>query len=186
MDALEPPASSPADAPNRRRSGRTVKQPILYQADPKISIPTNGTAKRKRAQRAESEVQDAEEDMDDEGSDEDSEPEEMKASKRKAKKAPRKPAAKKIKTAPPGGLTLAMRPAPNGVKKPSKPKPRKARPGVTMASGAEGTGLYGTLVSIMKQSELTCAQPKYFSRAVRPMILLPAGWTATSSTMPMQ
>ena len=145
MNATEPAPSSPTDAPNRRRSGRTVKQPVLYQEDPNISISTNGTAKRKRAPRASAAEQDAEEESEDEDLSDDDEPVEdhTKAGKKKAKKAPRKPAAKKVKTAQSEALTLAMRPAPNGIKKPSKPRSKQQRAKVTMPGGAEGTGLYG-------------------------------------------
>ena len=150
MDTSKPIASSPTeDATNRRRSGRTVKQPVLYQEDPNISIQTNGAPKRKRAQHVNSKNQN-EDGSGNEDSDDDEvlseEDEEVTELKKKAKKAPRKPATKKVKTAQTDGLTLAIRPAVNGVKKPSKPRPKKPRAKVTMPSGAEGTGLYGMQV----------------------------------------
>ena len=142
MDTLE--ASSPADATSRRRSGRTVKQPVLYQEDPNISTPTNGAPKRKRAQHVGTENQNEEDGSGNEDSD-DGVPgeEEVAEPKKKPRKAPR--AAKKAKTAQPESLTLAIRPAVNGARRPSKPKPKpkKPRAKVTMLGGTEGTGLYG-------------------------------------------
>ena len=149
MDTSKPVASSPAeDATNRRRSGRTVKQPVLYQEDPNISTPTNGAPpKRKRAQRVDTGNQNEEDETGNENSDDGVlSDEEVLELKKKAKKAPRKPATKRVKTAQTDGLTLAIRPAVNGVKKPSKPKPKKPRAKVTMPGGAEGTGLYGMQV----------------------------------------
>ena len=148
MNATESAVSSPADATNRRRSGRTVKQPVLYQEDPNISISTNGVAKRKRAQRVDEEGQNTEEDDENGASSDDGEPgeDELRANKKKAKKGPRKPAAKRVKTAQSEAVTLAMRPAPNGVKKSSKSKPEKQRARVSM-SGSDGTGLYGKVAT---------------------------------------
>ena len=156
MNGSEQADSSPGDAISRRRSGRTVKQPVLFQDDPNVSITTNGGSKRKRAQRVETNNQGEEEDQENEDSDDEDEHAEevLKATKKRATKAPRKPAAKKAKTAQPGNLTLAYRPAVNGAGKPSKSRSRKSRAKGTTSSGAEGTGLYGMRVLLC----LTCVK----------------------------
>ena len=161
MDASDPPASSPTpDAPNRRRSGRVISKPVLYQQDPNIATVANGSSKRKRAQRVDDEeredgdmAEDGDESMDDDDADAE---EELKPKKRKAKaKQPsRKPAAKKAKTAQSEGIQLAMRLAVNGAKKPSKPRPKKSRSKVIM-QGAEGTGLYGRPIEPTNRIALT-------------------------------
>ena len=145
MSALDPATSSPADATNRRRSGRIVQKPLLYSKDPKIATPTNGVAKRKRAERVDGESQESEDEVEDEASSEDEPTEEtLNERKKKAKKAPsRKPATKRVKTTRPESMKLAMRPAVNGTKKASKPRSKKPRARVTMPAGEEATGLYG-------------------------------------------
>lgn len=138
---LSDPGSS--NAINRRKSGRAVKKPELFQDDP--ATLSAGSAKRKRADRAGGE----DEDMGDDASDEDSvdesdgvaDEEELKERRRRsrrAKKVQSKPVAKKPKTVN-GMGKLAIRPAPNGVKKAPRPKKSHPRP-----SAAEETdGLYG-------------------------------------------
>ena len=72
--------------------------------------------------------------------------EELKEKRRRAprvKKAQSKPATKKPKTTTVGTTKLVMRPATNGVKKPSKPRNRSAKKNTT---DEEGSGLYGKRV----------------------------------------
>lgn len=128
------PATPATDATNRRKSGRVSHKPVLFQQDPNISAVINGTGKRKRGAQAVNinlDVSPAEESSDDEGDGEPDE-EELKERKRKAPKGKaiqKKPAAKKPKMADNTPTKLAMRPASNGVNKPTKGKQpvRKAK-----------------------------------------------------------
>ena len=144
MDVSNVGTAPSTDAPNRRKSGRAIHKPVLYQEDPNVSITTNGSAKRKREERV---AADAGEEMGHETSSngEESEPdeEELKENRRrkpKAKKVLTKPAAKKPKTAKDDAVKLAMRPVTNGVKKASKPRKPRARVSVRVE---EASGLYG-------------------------------------------
>ena len=145
---LSDPGSS--HAIYRRKSGRAVKKPDLLQEDP--STHNNNNGKRKRVDRAEGEDDDIEDDASGEDSvgesDGEADEEELKEKRRKASKAKKgqsKPAAKKSKTVN-GMGNLAIRPAPNGVKKAPRAKKPRAR-----ESAAEVTdGLYGMLVRSMR------------------------------------
>ena len=134
------------DSTNRRKSGRPKQQPVLLQQDPNANI---GSVKRKRAElRNEVDDPDRENVSEDEESLEDSEgeadEEELKEKRKKTrtKKLSSKPAAKKARLSNNSTTKLAVRPATNGVKKPSKPRKPRAR--VTSATEEDGTGLYGT------------------------------------------
>jgi cohesin complex subunit SA-1/2 len=137
--------STPGDATNRRKSGRAIQKPVLYQEDPRVAPGSNGSAKRKRPDR----VNDDAEDVTDESSTEEQEEsdpdeEELKEQRRRARNKPsqKKPAAKKPKRNDDSEhVALAMRPAANGVKRSVKSKkPARAR-----VTGPEmgGQGLYG-------------------------------------------
>lgn len=148
MEMSDPPSSSAAaqDAPNRRKSGRAIHKPVLYQGDPNVSISTNGSAKRKRPEKT---AVDAEDDLGDEsssgGNESDPDEEELKEKRRRAgkgKKTLNKPAAKKPKMTKDDPLKLAMRPATNGVKKPSKPRKPRAKVNVPAGEGGESNRLY--------------------------------------------
>lgn len=144
MELSDPVTPAPVDAPNRRKSGRAIQKPVLYQPAPDISV-ANGSGKRKRTVPAEVEM-----DMDSMGEEtssegDESEPdeEELKEQRRRAKKGTktqRKPAVKKPKTAAGEPTKLVMRPATNGAKKQSRAKKPSARQNV---GEDEGTGLYG-------------------------------------------
>ncbi|KAI9870937.1 MAG: hypothetical protein M1830_003611, partial [Pleopsidium flavum] len=137
MELSDPDSSH---ATNRRKSGRAVKKPDFFQEDP--TTPSTNSAKRKRPDRAAEEDENVGEDASGEESVEESDgeadEEELKEKRRrasKAKKGQNKPAAKKPKTL--NGLgKLALRPAPNGVKKASKP--RKAPPRQSAAEEVDG------------------------------------------------
>ena len=105
---------------------------MLYQEDPDISTHTNGSSKRKRAEHVH---EDDEEQEDSQDSEEESEDERPKKTKGKAKA--RKPANKKPKTAR-VGMKLAMRPAVNGSRQPSRAK--KSHPHI---AEIEDGSLYG-------------------------------------------
>ena len=132
------------DATNRRKSGRVRQAPVLLSKDPNISQNNGNAGKRKRTQLRGGDLPDASDEEEDEDIDEgesDPDEEELKERRRKAsKKATSKPAPKKPKTAGPGTTKLAVRPAANGVGKPSKAQRSKARP--TGAAAGDGTGLY--------------------------------------------
>lgn len=143
MELSDPGSSHAID---RRKSGRAVKKPDFFQED--ASTHSNSSAKRKRADRAE-----GEEDMGHDASGEDSvddsdgeaDEEELKEKRRrapKAKKVQNKPAAKKPKTVN-GMGKLAIRPAPNGVKKAARPK-KQTR--VRQSAVEDADGLYGVLI----------------------------------------
>ena len=129
---------------NRRKSGRIRQKPVLINKDPNIAHISSSGAKRKRADTVREEVEELSDD--EESSPDESDPDEgeLKERRRKAnrsKRASTKPVTKKPKAGP--GLTtnLVVRPAVNGVKKPSKPKQARARPVKNAAD--DGTGLYG-------------------------------------------
>ena len=146
MEASDPATS---DATSRRRSGRVKSKPVLLHQDPNLPVASSSGGKRKRIDDAETEGE-AEPDGDSSSSDEsesDPDEEELKEQRRKARKpktARPKPAAKKPKTATNAFHSLPIRPATNGVKKPAKPRPRKApsRP-PKVASVEDEDGLYG-------------------------------------------
>ncbi|MCJ1477261.1 hypothetical protein MMC13_005932 [Lambiella insularis] len=148
MELSDPVTPATWDAPNRRKSGRTVQKPVsVYQPDSNVSINSSGSGKRKRA-----EAVDIDTDADPLGvetsSDEnESEPdeEELKEQRQRASKGKRvqsKPAAKKPKIAAAGTMSLAMRPAINGAKKISKP--RKPRAKKSTSDNGE-TGIYAEI-----------------------------------------
>lgn len=142
---LSDPGSS--HAINRRKSGRAVKKPDFFQED--ASTHSNSSAKRKRADRAEGEDEDMGHDASGEDSVDDSDgqadEEELKEKRRRAPKAKivqGKPVAKKPKTVN-GMGKLAIRPAPNGVKKAARPK-KQTR--VRQSAVEDADGLYGMLL----------------------------------------
>lgn len=144
MELSDPVTPAPADAPNRRKSGRAIQKPVLYQPAPDTSV-ANGSGKRKRGAPVEPEleVDSMDEQTSSEGDESEPDEEELKEQRRRAKKASkpqRKPAVKKPKTAAGETTKLVMRPATNGAKKPSRSKKPSAKQDVT---ADEGTGLYG-------------------------------------------
>ena len=148
MEASDPATS---DATNRRRSGRVKSKPVLLQQDPNLPVAASGAGKRKRVDDAETEGEaDLEDDLSStDESESDPDEEELKEQRRKATKskaARSKPAAKKPKTAAHAFQSLPIRPATNGVKKPAKPRSRKApsRPHEVASVEDEG-GLYGQI-----------------------------------------
>ena len=145
MEVSEPSPQPSTDATNRRKSGRAVQKPVLYQEDPRVSLSVNGSTKRKRSDGVPEGDDDANEESS--GPEDESEPdeEELKEQRRRAKKPAqaKKPAAKKPKRSGEPGVTLAMRPATNGVKKASKARKPRTRIAGTNVADAEGTGLYG-------------------------------------------
>ncbi|KAL9594067.1 MAG: hypothetical protein Q9219_007232 [cf. Caloplaca sp. 3 TL-2023] len=147
-DAATPqPSSSPGDATAKRKSGRVKHKPVLLQSDP--NIPSTGGGKRKRAADLEEiDVDNSNGDeSDDDESDGDPDEEELKEKRRKSrsKKPSSKPAAKKTKTTQPKSMSLPVRSAANGVKKPSKPRRPRPKPDTVMAE--EGTGLFAEVFS---------------------------------------
>ncbi|KAI4234351.1 MAG: hypothetical protein L6R40_006772 [Gallowayella cf. fulva] len=143
-DPNTPPPSSTPNDPTRRKSGRVKHKPVLLQTDPNASISSYSSAKRKRADTPED--NDANGPVSEESSinesDGDPDEEEMKEKRRKSrsKRASAKPAAKKPKTAKMQTTSLPVRPAVNGIKKPSKP--RRPRPQSNAAIADEGAGLF--------------------------------------------
>lgn len=137
------------DATNRRRSGRTKQQPVLYQKDPNIPYSSSGGEKRKRvASRGDDVVERVDDSEDDSGSDGgDSGPgeEELKERRKRAPQARKpsvRPAAKKPRTSAAMTTKLPVRPATNGFKKPAKPRKSRARPSAAVLD--EDGGLYGS------------------------------------------
>ena len=133
---------------NRRKSGRARQKPVLLNKDPNVSQVSSGSsAKRKLADlRGIGEEDFSDVDSGDETSPEESDPdeEELKEQRKKAsraKKALTKSAPKRAKTGPALTTKLAVRPAVNRVKKPSKSQKPRARPAKNVAD--DGTGLYG-------------------------------------------
>lgn len=143
---LSDPGSS--HAINRRKSGRAVKKPDFFQED--ASTHSNYTGKRKRVDGAEAEDEDMVGDASADGSVDESDgqadEEELKEKRRtapKAKKVLSKPAAKRPKTVN-GMGKLAIRPAPNGVKK-AAPRPKK-QPRARQSAVQDADGLYGMFI----------------------------------------
>ena len=144
MERSDPTISTPVDATSRRKSGRAIHKPVLYQPAPDTSV-ANGSGKRKRAAPAEMEidVDSMGEETQSEGEDSEPDEEELKEQRRRAKnatKTQRKPAAKKPKTTSGETTKLVMRPATNGTKRPSRAKKPSAR---QVVADNEETGLYG-------------------------------------------
>ena len=152
MQSSDPATPANMNATGRRKSGRAIQKPVLYQPDPNISINDSTSVKRKRARNDETEedvdLVDAESSLDEEESEPDEE--ELKEQRRRAareRKVPSKPATKRARTTEDGSVKLAMRPATNGTKKASKPKAARARKKtVTMR---EEDDLYGTYDSFV-------------------------------------
>ncbi|KAL8698253.1 MAG: hypothetical protein Q9201_006672 [Fulgogasparrea decipioides] len=149
--ALSDPAtphasSSPNDATTRRKSGRVKQKPVLLQSDPN-ALMANSRGKRKRTASYEAhdgnDLESGESSPDESDGDPDEEELKEKRRKSRAKKASAKPAAKKPKTGRPKTTTLPVRPAVNGVKKPSKPRQPRARPNPAIADDA--TGLFSEI-----------------------------------------
>ncbi|KZF26543.1 hypothetical protein L228DRAFT_235598 [Xylona heveae TC161] len=136
MELSDPatPESSTPEASLRRRSGRVVKQPQRLSASQ--AAKQAGRAKRKRTEREggdeiEEDGTEPSEDESDESDEVESEPDEEELKERRRAKArskkaaaAAKPAAKKPKTTNGVGPSLAMRPAPKGIRKPRKPRAR--------------------------------------------------------------
>lgn len=148
MDLSDPAtphaSSSPNDATSTRRSGRVKHKPVLLQTDPNASLLANGTGKRKRDANLEEDDVDIigseSSDLDESNGDPDEEELKEKRRKSRSKKPVTKPAAKKPKTGAPNTTSLPVRPATNGVKKPSKPRQTRAKPSAVIDD--EGTGLF--------------------------------------------
>ena len=145
MELSDPDTPATMDATNRRKSARSVQKPTSYQQDQFVSNASAGSGKRKRGDVTDVDI-DADPLGDETSSDEnesDPDEEELKEQRRRAPKAKRaqtKPAAKKPKTAGPATTSLAMRPARNGVKKPTKARKPRAKQNAT---DPDETGLYG-------------------------------------------
>lgn len=132
---------------NRRKSGRAIRKPVLLNKDPNIPQVSGGNSgKRKRVDVPIQDVVDSSApESDDQVSEDESDPdeEELKERRRKASKtnkAPSKSVAKKPRTGPALTTNLAVRPAPNGVKKHARPKQPRARP--VRNAEDHATGLY--------------------------------------------
>ena len=143
MEASPQPAASSADA-NRRKSGRAVQKPARFQQDADLPVVTNGSSKRKRAERV---AQDDDNALGSEPSSEepesDPDAEEIKEKRRRVAKTSKvraKPAAKKPK-ANGDAVKLAMRPMTNGIKKPAKPRKPATRKNVPQALGSDLFGV---------------------------------------------
>ena len=144
---LSDPVTPDADATNRRKSGRAKQRTVFYQQDPNLSIVSNGSGKRKRAEPVDVEENgdSAEEESSGEESDGDPDEEELKERRRKSSKAKTgrtRPAAKKQRSANNTTTKLVMRPASNGIKKVPKPKKPPVQKNVGDDSH-EDAGLYG-------------------------------------------
>ena len=154
--ATPDPTTTNNNATNRRKSTRTKQKPILLQEDPYVSNVSNGSTKRKRAETRDEDSADQEDIVDESSMDEsdgDPDEEELKEKRRRApkpKKPSSKPVAKKPKTTNAPTTKLAVRPATNGAK--NAPKPKKARARSNTATSAIGTGLYGTLESMISSA----------------------------------
>ena len=147
MQSSDPATPASMNATGRRKSGRAIQKPVLYQQDPNISINDSISGKRKRARNDETEedvdLVDAESSLDEEESDPDEE--ELKEQRRRVareRKVLSKPATKRARPREDGSVKLAMRPATNGTKKASKPKAARGRR-KAVTTGIEDD-LYGT------------------------------------------
>ncbi|KAL8916362.1 MAG: hypothetical protein Q9208_008552 [Pyrenodesmia sp. 3 TL-2023] len=153
MDLSDPAtpqaSSSPNDATSTRRSGRVKHKPVLLQTGPNTSLLSNGSGKRKRDANLEEDDVDiiGSESSDLDESDGDPDEEELKEKRRKSrsKKPVTKPAAKRPKTGVSKTTSLPVRPATNGVKKPSKRLQPRAKP--TAIIDDDETGLFSELFS---------------------------------------
>ena len=153
MQSSDPATPASTNATGRRKSGRAIQKPTLYQQDPNISINNSAGGKRKRARNDETEedvdLVDAESSLDDEESEPDEE--ELKEKRRRAvreRKVQSKPATKRAKTRADGPVKLAMRPATNGKKKVSKPKAARAKKKTVATSEDDLYGTYDSFVTL--------------------------------------
>lgn len=174
MDLSDPAtpqaSSSPNGATSTRRSGRAKHKPVLLQTDPNASIVANGSGKRKRDANSEEVdvdiVGSESSDLDESNGDPDEEELKEKRRKSRSKKPTTRPAAKKPKTAVSKTTSLPVRPATNGVKKPSKPRQPRAKP--TAVIDDDGTGLFCklTYASLLVDTRLlTClSSPDFLTR----------------------
>lgn len=185
--ATPQPSSSPNDATDRRKSGRVKHKPVLLQSDPNAMI-GSVSGKRKRASivdQPDADDSESEESSPDE-SDGDPDEEELKEKRRKGRprKTSAKPVAKKSKTTQPKTTTLPVRPATNGVKKPSKPRQPRARPNAAFAENS--TGLFGELRSYPRN---LCTdvyfQPRSSPKVTPSTQLQPNGSRDMTNTMQM-
>ena len=170
MQYSEPSTPATMDATNRRKSGRAVQKPVLYQQDPNLSIASSGSGKRKRGHDVGGDDVNDEEPLAEESSpdEEDSEPdeEELKEQRKRAargKKTQSRPATKKAKTGGNGTVKLAMRPATNGIRRATKPKAARARKKI---GGFDDDSLYGNNFALetVRCLSTDLVQPKYFPR----------------------
>lgn len=169
---MEGTVSPEPDAQSRRKSGRVVQKPVLFQEDPDVPGTANPSTKRKRGSAqglpgtngaGEDDAPDTEGSDDDAEEDDGSEPdEEQRARQRRrarTKKSKSKPAAKKPKVAQDGPVELTIRPAPNGVKKASKPRKPRAKPARRSGSDVDaGSGLYNEVFAQGKSSDEVATQ----------------------------
>ncbi|MCJ1396812.1 hypothetical protein MMC11_000002 [Xylographa trunciseda] len=160
MELSDPATPATTDAPNRRKSARSVQKPISYQQDLNASIGGTGSGKRKRGETTDVDI-DADPLGDETSSDEnesDPDEEELKEQRRRAPKVKRvqdKPVAKKPKNTRAPTTSLAMRPATNGVKKPSKPRKPRAKQNTT---DPDETGLYADVFSQGQSTDEVAAE----------------------------
>ena len=159
MEASDPATpNSTNDETSRRKSGRVKQKPQVYQEDLDLSQ-ANGSysGKRKRSTlrggSADDALDDKSEESNEEASDGDPDEEELRERRRRPrnKKPLTKPAPKKPRTAGASSTTLPVRPAVNGVKKPSKPKRAQASRIVGAEAEDDGHGLYCKLHTDMAE-----------------------------------
>ena len=140
------PEGGTNNATNRRKSGREKKERVLYQQDPNVSIVSNGSGKRKRAdarqiQEASDDAAEETEEDSEASSDEEPDEEELKGTRRKtstnAKKGPGKQSSKRVRTGKDTPSKLPIRTAAtNGIKKHIKPTKARANTAVTAESNS--------------------------------------------------
>ncbi|MCJ1376989.1 hypothetical protein MMC17_000079 [Xylographa soralifera] len=160
MELSDPVTPATTDTPNRRKSTRTAQKPISYQQNQIVSIGSTGSGKRKRGDNTNIDI-DADPLGDETSSDDnesDPDEEELKELRRRApsvKRVQKKPAAKKSKTTRPATTSLAMRPATNGIKKPTKPRKPRAKQNIT---DPDETSLYADVFSQRQPTDEVAAE----------------------------
>lgn len=169
---MEDTSTPEADAQSRRKSGRVVQKPVLFQEDPDVPTTANHSTKRKRGSAHGSpdtngaggdDARDTESSDDDGEDDDESEPDEEERARQRrrarTKKNKSKPAAKKPKVAQDSTVELTIRPATNGIKKATKPRKPRAKPARRSGSAADvGTGLYNEVFAQGKSSDEVATQ----------------------------
>lgn len=153
MADVEVPASQASDltASQRRRSGRAIRAPERFIAEPDSSQIGSRSQKRKRTNGENDDIAEEDEELEDEEMVEDSQPESDEEApvkkKFKTKAAPKKAAAPKKPVAPRAPKSMSL---PN--------RPKKAAVGKVVLKDADAEGVYAEIFTSGKTSDIVATE----------------------------